>query len=86
MTANTWPGGQRHAMSQDDHEHWNARHYPGTRQLCILCDEPTGRCEEDELYVDDEGPLCETCWTERQEREPDALTEGNKWLECEGGR
>lgn len=47
---NTWPGGYRHAMSQDAHERWNAAHYPGARQLCVRCDEPTGRCEEDAMY------------------------------------
>ena len=50
-------------MSQDAHEAWNARNYPGTRQLCCDCDEPTGRCEEDSMYADDDhGPLCEPCY------------------------
>ena len=73
-------------MSQDDHEHWNARHYPGTRQLCILCDEPTGRCEDDELFIDDVGPLCETCWAEKKEREPDGLDRAKADLEARGER
>lgn len=60
-TTNTWPGGYRRAMHQDEHERWNAAHYPGTRQLCSKCDEPTGRCEEDSIYRNDEGPLCEEC-------------------------
>lgn len=60
---NTWPKGYRHALSQSEHEAWNSRHYPGTRQLCALCDQPTGRCEEDAMYGEDEvGPLCEECW------------------------
>lgn len=60
---NTWPKGYRHALSQSEHEAWNSRHYPGTRQLCVLCEQPTGRCEDDSLYGDDEvGPLCEECW------------------------
>ena len=29
---NTWPGGVRKALHQDEHERWNASHYPGTRQ------------------------------------------------------
>ncbi len=58
---NTWPDGTRHAMHQSEHEAWNAAHYPGTRQLCIECDEPTGRCGEDAIYVDDHGPLCKEC-------------------------
>ena len=58
---NTWPGGQRKALTQDDHERWNASHFPGTKQLCIDCDEPTGRCEEDAPYFHDHGPLCEEC-------------------------
>lgn len=69
MSNNTWPGGRRRAMSQGDHEAWNAGNYPGTRQLCSECDEPTGRCEEDAIYTDaheesygEIGPLCEECW------------------------
>ena len=61
---NTWPGGQRHAMTQSEHEAWNARNFPGTRQLCEQCGEPTGRCEDDSLYANDDGeigPLCEEC-------------------------
>ena len=70
---NTWPNGFKHAMSQTEHEHWNATNYPGTRQLCSSCDEPTGRCEEDSIYTsDDEGPLCETCWHEMDEYKKEA--------------
>ena len=58
---NTWPGGMMHAMDQDDHEKWNAKHCPGTRQLCTDCGEETDRCEEDAIYVDEHGPLCEKC-------------------------
>lgn len=53
------------ARSQAEHERINAREYPGTRELCCECDEPTGRAGigEDSLYTDDgEGPFCETCW------------------------
>ena len=67
---NTWPGGVRHAMHQSDHESWNARNYPGTQQLCVECDEPTERCEEDSIYADDDreiGPLCVECWCARPE-------------------
>lgn len=56
---------QRHhrALSQDAHAAINARHYPGTRQLCARCDQPTGRCEDDSLHTEDgEGPLCEDCY------------------------
>jgi len=62
--SNTWPNGHRHAMNQVEHEAWNARHYPGTRQLCAKCDEPTGRCEEDSIFSGDIGPLCESCYSE----------------------
>lgn len=65
MGENTWPGGRRHAMSQSEHAEWNANNYPGTLQLCCDCDEPTGRCEEDSIYADEDGehgPLCESCW------------------------
>lgn len=62
---NTWPGGDRHAMTQSEHEEWNACNYPGTRQLCSECDAETGRCEEDSIYLGDDcevGPLCEECY------------------------
>lgn len=58
------------ARHQHEHEAINAREYPGTRQLCSECDEPTGRCEEDAIYADDNGeigPLCESCWHTRPE-------------------
>jgi hypothetical protein len=58
---NTWPGGYRHAMHQNDHESWNASHYPGTRQICTQCDQPTGRCEDDTIYNDDGDPICPDC-------------------------
>lgn len=59
---NTWPGGFKHALTPDQHETWNYNHYPGTRQLCDICHSPTGRCEEDSIYVGgDIGPVCEEC-------------------------
>lgn len=48
--------------TQSEHEAINSREYPGTRQLCCQCDEPTGRCEDDSMYADDIGPLCEECY------------------------
>ena len=63
---NTWPGGHRHAMSQAEHEAWNAREYPGTLQLCSQCGQPTGRCEEDEILSTDGLPLCKACYEEAQ--------------------
>jgi len=62
--SNTWPTGKRHAMSQSEHARWNALVYPGTLQLCSICNEPTGRCEEDSLYANDDSdePLCEEHW------------------------
>jgi Zn finger protein HypA/HybF involved in hydrogenase expression len=31
-------------------------------QRCIKCDEPTGKCEDDSLYIGDSGPYCEECF------------------------
>ena len=59
--SNTWPGGKRRALSQSDHEKWNANNYPGTLQICVECDEPTGFCEDDGLWNDDGEPLCIDC-------------------------
>jgi len=51
------------ARSQSEHEAINRREYPGTRQLCERCGEPTERCEEDAIYADSgEGPLCVGCY------------------------
>ena len=51
------------ARHQYEHEAINAREYPGTRQMCSICDEPTGRCEEDSLFAEgNESPICEECW------------------------
>ena len=57
-----YPDDIRKARHQDEHEKWNASHYPGTRQLCVVCDEPTGRCEEDAIWNDDGEPICENCY------------------------
>jgi hypothetical protein len=57
--SNTWPGGRRRALSQSEHEAWNANNYPGTRALCHLCDEPTG----------DEGYICPDCADSEEENE-----------------
>lgn len=53
-------------MHQSEHERWNGQHYPGTRQLCEKCGEPTGRCEEDTIYNDDGQTVCEKCYSENQ--------------------
>ena len=48
---------------QSEHERWNRTHHPGTRQMCVDCDNPTERCEDDEIYTEDgHGPLCVECW------------------------
>lgn len=68
---NTWPGGYRHAMTQDEHAQWSAGRYPGTRQLCESCYGETGRCEDDSLYLDSgEGPLCVECFNLARGIEP----------------
>lgn len=80
---NSWPDGKRHPLSQSEHDKWNAAHYPGTRQLCVNCDAPTGRCEDDSLFFDGHGPLCVACWSEleglvaEQERADDAAIKDN---------
>jgi MinD superfamily P-loop ATPase len=56
------------ARTQDEHRAINAREYPGTRQLCEACGEPTERCEEDAIYLDDgSGPFCVSCYRNTEE-------------------
>lgn len=62
MNMNTWPMGKRKALHQDDHIKWNNNNYPGTRQLCVICGEPTERCEEDSLWDKNGNPLCSICY------------------------
>ena len=63
------------ARHQHEHETINAREYPGTRQLCETCDEPTERCEEDAIYTEDgEGPLCLDCY----HKTPESILENNQ--------
>ena len=73
--SNTWPGGTRRAMDQSEHERWNGSHYPGTRQLCSECDDPTGRCEDDSIFVGDVGPLCVECGQRLRDTEPESISE-----------
>ncbi len=49
------------AMTPSEHEQYNAWFFPGTRQLCDRCREPTGRCEDDSILDSDGFPLCENC-------------------------
>lgn len=60
-------------MYPSEHEAWNRTHYPGTRQLCDKCDQPTGRCEDDTIYTDDYEHLCEECYEEEMKGEGDGL-------------
>lgn len=67
--SNTWPDGVRRALDQDEHERWNASNYPGTREMCVRCDEPTGASEEHSLTAfvghepnDEITPVCSECY------------------------
>ena len=54
------------SYTQSEHNAINAREYPGTRQICTNCGEPTKRCEDDGIwseYLD--GWICIEC--EKQE-------------------
>jgi len=61
MSENSWPGDVRRSMTQSEHEQWNASNYPGTREMCSVCDSPTGRCGEDSMWSEAGEPLCEEC-------------------------
>jgi hypothetical protein len=65
---NSWPEGRRKALTQVEHKNWNSKNYPGTRQLCLVCESPTERCEEDDLRLEDGyGPLCDDCYVQLTE-------------------
>ena len=50
------------SINQSEHERINAREYPGTRQICEICDEPTGNCEDDSITCGVCGRIiCENC-------------------------
>jgi hypothetical protein len=69
------------ARYQDEHARINAREYPGTRQLCKRCEQPTDRCEEDAIYLDDdgeEGPLYEDCYHSAADGKKENRNEGSK--------
>lgn len=53
--------GIRKPLSQAEHDAWNNHNYPGTLQLCDLCEEPTGRCEEDSIENEDGYIVCPDC-------------------------
>lgn len=59
--SNSWPDGRRRALDPLEHEAWNAHTYPGTRQLCDECDQPTGRCEDDSIRDRDGRVFCPDC-------------------------
>jgi hypothetical protein len=59
--SNTWPNGERKAMTQTEHAHWNANNYPGTLEICYWCDSPTGNCEEDNIEDKDGNAICNEC-------------------------
>lgn len=67
---NTWPNGIKKALDQSQHEQWNSFNYPGTRQVCCVCDALTGNCEEDAYSIGDEGPFCEDCFKTASEDRP----------------
>jgi len=62
MDKNTWPVGIRKSLDQNEHKRWNVRIYPGTRQICNKCEEPTGKCEEDSVFDEVGNPICEECY------------------------
>jgi len=57
----------KRVMTQAEHENYNSSHYPGTRQLCSLCGEPTGRCEDDTIWSNDDEPICVECYYKESE-------------------
>lgn len=62
------------ARTPREHDQHNATHYPGTRQMCVECDEPTERCEDDAIYNDDGEPICWGCFCDQHPDETEPTT------------
>lgn len=61
------------SRTQSQHEEINRREYPGTRQICSNCDEPTERCEDDGIWSEKlDGWIC-----------PDCAKGKNTWMDLE---
>ena len=67
MNNNTWPGGVRRPISQTEHDEWNRINYPGTRQMCEVCDGETGRTEDSSLKNDDGLVVCRSCFDDQED-------------------
>ena len=54
------------ALTPAEHDRINAQSYPGTREMCLVCDEPTGNAGKGDgsLYCPDceKGPYCWVCY------------------------
>ncbi len=53
--------GIKRPLFPSQHEAVNARYPSCTLQYCILCNEATGRCEEDTIWNSNGEPICEEC-------------------------
>ena len=53
-------------------------------QLCVTCEEPTERCEDDAIYTEDgDGPLCLECWHKTPEYiQENSATAGSSLPTC----
>jgi len=56
------------AISQCEHNRINSRNYPGTRQLCSKCEEPTERCEEDSILDENGNAICGDCYDQLSDK------------------
>jgi hypothetical protein len=84
MSGNTWPGGYRHAMDQDQHARWNQSNYPGTREMCSICDSETGRAGrgEDSIFREVCKTSCEFFHDGRNVCEPGETEAGPLCEDC----
>ncbi len=49
-------------LYQFQHDKINAVQFPGTRQICSVCGEPTDKCEEDGYFDSTGYAYCEGCF------------------------
>lgn len=60
----TWPKGYRQLLSDEEYDDGYSYYHENRKIYCIVCHEQIGGGEENAMYVDEKGPLCDSCFTD----------------------